>query len=127
MSRETISILIVEDEEMVRVNLEDFLEDEGFELKCADSGEQGLGFLNAGRFDIAVVDMRLPGINGNTFIKEAGKIQPNLKFVIHTGSTFYSLPPELREMGITNEQILLKPLSDMSVLSRVIRKLLSEK
>ncbi|OQX23448.1 MAG: two-component system response regulator [Desulfobacteraceae bacterium IS3] len=127
MSRETIRILIVEDEEMVRVNLEDFLEDEGFDLKSADSGEQGIAFLNAGLFDIAVVDMRLPGINGNTFIKEAGKIQPNLKFVIHTGSTFYSLPAELREMGITNEEILLKPLSDMSILSRVIRKLLSEK
>lgn len=127
MSRQAIRILIVEDEEMVRVNLEDFLGDEGFESKSAESGEQGLDFLNAERFDIAVADMRLPGMNGNTFIKEAVKIQPNLKFIIHTGSTFYSLPPELGEMGITNEQILLKPLSDMSRLSRIIRNLLSER
>ncbi|OQX27944.1 MAG: hypothetical protein BWK80_02785 [Desulfobacteraceae bacterium IS3] len=122
-----MSILIVEDEEMVRINLEDFLADEGFEVKSTDSGEAGLENLSKRTFSTVVVDMRLPGIDGNTFIKNAKKMQPNLNVVIHTGSTFYSVPRELQDMGITQEHVLLKPLSDMSVLSRLILKLRSEK
>lgn len=121
-----IKILIVEDEEMVRINLADFLEDEGFEVESADSGEAGLEILGRGRVDVAVVDMRLPGIDGNTFIREAKKRQKDLHVIIHTGSTFYSLPRELRELGITEKQILLKPLSDMGILTQAIRELRSE-
>jgi len=127
MEPREISILIVEDEEMVRINLEDFLADEGFEVKSTDSGEAGLENLSKRTFSTVVVDMRLPGIDGNTFIKNAKKMQPNLNVVIHTGSTFYSVPRELQDMGITQEHVLLKPLSDMSVLSRLILKLRSEK
>ncbi len=123
MKQPEISILIVEDEEMVRINLEDFLQDEGFEVKSVSSGEAGLEILSKAAFSTVVADMRLPGIDGNTFIKNAKKIQPNLNVVIHTGSTFYSVPRELREIGITQEQVLLKPLSDMSILSRLILKL----
>ncbi len=122
MEPREISILIVEDEEMVRINLEDFLADEGFEVKSTDSGEAGLENLSKRTFSTVVVDMRLPGIDGNTFIKNAKKMQPNLNVVIHTGSTFYSVPRELQDMGITQEHVLLKPLSDMSVLSRLILK-----
>lgn len=116
-------ILIIEDEEMVRMNLEDFLEDEGADVKSAESGEKGLEFLNDKKFDMAVVDMRLPGMDGNTFIKKAKKMQPELSIIIHTGSAFYSLPSELRELGITEDHILLKPLSDMGILSRTVNKL----
>jgi len=123
MMRQQIKILIVEDEEMVRINLEDFLQDEGFEVESVGSGEAGLEVLSTAMFSTVVVDMRLPGIDGNAFIKEAKKIQPKLNVVIHTGSTFYSPPAELRDIGITQEQVLLKPLSDMSVLSRLILKL----
>ncbi|MDM8525306.1 response regulator [Desulfococcaceae bacterium HSG8] len=121
-----LKILIVEDEEMVRVTLEDFLEDEGFEVRSADSGERGIELLDECQFEVAVVDMRLPGMDGNTFIKTAKKIQPRLDFIIHTGTAFYSLPQELRDMGITNSNILPKPLSDMELLIRAIEKLKSE-
>jgi len=121
--QEIIKILIVEDEEIVRVNLEDFLEDEGFEAKSADSGEAGLEILEKEDFDVAIVDMRLPGIDGNTFIKKAKKMQTHLNIVIYTGSTFYSLPRELRQLGITEKQVLLKPLRDMGVLSQTIREM----
>jgi DNA-binding NtrC family response regulator len=117
------SILIVEDEDMVRINLEDFLEDEGADVKSAESGEKGLEFLKDKKFDVAVVDMRLPGMDGNTFIKKAKKIQPALSVIIHTGSAFYSLPPELSALGVTENHILLKPLSDMGILSRAIKEL----
>jgi len=60
---------------MVRINLEDFLEDEGFEVESAGNGEAGLELVDRCRFDVAVVDMRLPGIDGNAFIKEAKKMQ----------------------------------------------------
>ncbi len=68
-------ILIVEDEDMLRINLEDFLEDEGFCVKSSGSGEAALEMLYEESFDLLVADMRLPGIDGNTFVREAKKIQ----------------------------------------------------
>lgn len=124
MNRQEIKILILEDEEMVRINLEDYLEDEGFEVISAETGEKGLEFVRANHFDIAIVDMRLPGMDGNTFIIKAKTLQKNMQIIIHTGSTFYSLPREFRGLGITEKQILLKPLSDMGILTRTIRELM---
>ena len=125
MNKAKPRILIVEDEEMVRINLEDFLEDDGFAVRAVGSGEQGLEVLDVDLFDAVIVDMRLPGIDGNAFIRAAGKKQPDLRFLIHTGSADYSLPSDIMELGVTSEQILLKPVADMRIISQIITTLLT--
>lgn len=117
------TVLIVDDEEMIRINLECFLEDEGFTVFSADSGEAALKFLSEHPCDIAVVDMRLPGIDGNSVILKAHRLYPNMRFLIHTGSSEYSLPDSLLSVGLKAEHILLKPLADMQVLLHAIETL----
>lgn len=117
-------ILIVDDEELYRWNLCDFIEDEGFIPLGVETGEKGLEALSNQSFDLAIVDMRLPGMNGNTFIEKAQKIDPNLKFIVHTGSTEYSLPLELKKFHLTEEQVLYKPLKTIELLIDKINYLL---
>jgi CheY-like chemotaxis protein len=119
-------VLVVDDEEMIRVNLEAYLEDEGYEVLAADSGEAALEILKTEKVDFAIVDMRLPGIDGNIVILEARKLDPKLRVVIHTGSSEYVVPPELLEIGITQKNVLLKPLSDMKILVEMVNKLIAE-
>jgi two-component system nitrogen regulation response regulator NtrX len=57
-------ILVVDDEPGVRTALEGILQDEGFEVKSAGSGEEGLLLLQTGRFDAVLLDVWLPGIDG---------------------------------------------------------------
>ena len=117
-----IRVLVVDDEEMVRMNLVDYLEDDGYELYDSDSAESALTLLESQTVDIGIIDMRLTGMDGNSFILEAHRKNPEMKFLIHTGTSNYSLPESLRNIGITKDQIFIKPVLDMSILSEAIKK-----
>lgn len=127
MDVSNVKVFIVDDESVVCSNVAAFLEDEGFTVFSAVSGEEALDFLLKQKIDIAIVDMRLPGIDGDTLILKAHEVQPVLKFLIHTGSTNYFVSKSLEEIGVKNEHIFRKPLVDMSVLTKGIINLLEGK
>ena len=127
MDISNIKVLVVDDEITVCSNVTAFLEDEGFIVFSAASGEEALDLLLKQKIDVAIIDMRLPGIDGDTLILKAHEIYPVLKFLIHTGSTNYFVPKSLEEIGVKNEQIFRKPLVDMSVLTKGIINLLEGK
>jgi len=127
MDISNIKVFVVDDESVVCSNVAAFLEDEGFTVFSAASGEEALDLILKQEIDVAIIDMRLPGINGDTLILKAHEIQPALKFLIHTGSTNYSVSKSLEEIGVKKEQVFRKPLLDMSVLTKGILKLLEGK
>jgi CheY-like chemotaxis protein len=120
-------ILVVDDEPSIRRSIRAFLEDEGFTVRTTVSGEEGLQLLAAERFDGVIVDMRLPGMDGNTFILQAYRMQPVLIFLIYTGSVGYVPPPELEAIGIRPEATLRKPLHDLAVLSTRLHTIRDER
>jgi two-component system, OmpR family, response regulator len=119
-------VLVVDDEEMVRENLGAYLDDEGFAVVLAGSAEQGLTQLAEHDCDVAVVDMRLPGMNGNRFIQEAHAARPRLRFLVHTGSLNYVPPAEFAELGIGGGRVFIKPVPDMSVIAEAIRQIVAQ-
>jgi len=127
MRESDIRVLVVDDENVVCSNVIAFLEDEGFTVFSAPSGEDALRLLHSREVDVGIIDMRLPGIDGNTFILRAHEMKPIMKFLIHTGSTNYSLPASLVEMGISPKQVFRKPLVDMQQLVDAIRNIMEEK
>ena len=62
--RENPSVLVVDDEEIMREILESLLTREGYRVTLAASGEEALELAKAASFDIAMVDVMMPGING---------------------------------------------------------------
>lgn len=127
MDISNIKVLVVDDEVAVCSNVAAFLEDEGFMVFSAVSGEEALDILLKQNIDVAIIDMRLPGIDGDMLIVKAHELQPLLKFLIHTGSINYSISSSLQEIGIRTEQVFRKPLMDMGVLTKGILKLLEGK
>ncbi|WP_461209969.1 response regulator [Desulfocurvus sp. DL9XJH121] len=118
-----ITILVLDDEQMVRENLEAFLEDEGLTPLTASNGEKALSILAENSVQVGIIDMRLPGMAGSEFIVRAHKVSPDTKFIVHTGSTNYKLPQELREVGVTYDDVFIKPLADMNVVLTAIARL----
>ena len=118
----TYSILVIDDEDAVRKNIVSFFEDEEFIVQEAKTAEEGLDLLKNKTYDIAIVDMRLPGMDGNSFILNAQQYASKMQFIIHTGSTSYTLPRELMDLGISGDQVFLKPLTDMQVMLDAINK-----
>ncbi|MFO7911792.1 MAG: response regulator, partial [Desulfotignum sp.] len=82
----TRQFLILDDEESIRQSIAAFMEDEGYNVFQAETSEDALEIVKNHHIDKAVVDIRLPGVDGNTFMVEAAKINPDMKFVVHTGS-----------------------------------------
>ena len=85
MRKDKGRILVVDDEESIRRNLCIYLEDEEFEVSAAESGEEALEMLTHSSFEAAIVDIRLPGMDGNTFIERAHKLDMELGFLVFTG------------------------------------------
>ncbi len=106
-------ILIVDDDECVAGNIQAYLEDEGYQVCIASSGEQALLVLDECKPDFAIVDMRLPGMDGNNFIQQASVIQNQLQFLIHTGSIEYTLPDFLRTNNKVRQSVFFKPIVNM--------------
>jgi len=69
------------------------------------------------------MDMRLPDMDGNTAIRVFHELYPEIEFLIHTGSSSYSLPEDLRAMGLDDDRIYHKPLGDMAPLAAAVRAL----
>ncbi|MBL4796666.1 MAG: response regulator [Oleispira sp.] len=109
-------ILIVDDDESVYSNIQAYLEDEGYQVCIAESGEQGLICLKTLRPQFAIVDMRLPGMAGDQFIRQAQRLQAGLQFLIHTGSVEYQLPDFLQGHPQVRQSIFYKPLLNMESL-----------
>lgn len=120
------SILIVDDEKDIPSLIRDYLEDETeFLVQHATTAEEGLKMMHSSPPDLCMVDIRLPGMDGNTFIAKALAIHPACKIIIHTGSLDYTIPSVLKRLGIHEQCILFKPVMHLHQYVEKITELLA--
>lgn len=112
-------IMIIDDEERIRQLLFDYLEDYGFALRGCVSAEEALDELAARPADLCIVDMRLPGMDGQAFILAANSRALCGKYVLHTGSMDFTLTPELAACGLGEADVFFKPADMASMLARI--------
>lgn len=116
-------VLVVDDEASIRESLAEFLRDFDMQVATSSNAEEALALLAENPFDVVIADLRLPGITGDAMIPKAHQLQPDLRFLIHTGSIDYRLSSELVALGLTHKHIILKPLSDLTSLIEKIEAL----
>lgn len=116
-------ILVVDDDKSVLLSTVSFFEDEGYDVVSAESAEDALELLADEPVAVAVVDMRLPVMDGNDFIRAAADMKPGLKFIVLTGSAQYNIPTDIQSLGVTPEHVLKKPLVEMKVLMDAVQDL----
>src|ERR1041384_3784792 len=78
------TILVVDDEEIMREILETLLTREAYEVRLAASGEEGLELARALPFDAALVDIMMPGLDGIATLDELKRIDEDLAVIIIT-------------------------------------------
>jgi two-component system response regulator AtoC len=78
-------ILLLDDEEALRLVVGERLRDEGFEVTEAGSGEDALRLLDGFAFDVIISDLRLPGIDGRVVIDAALDRYPGIIAIVVTG------------------------------------------
>jgi CheY-like chemotaxis protein len=117
-----IGVLLVDDDEMIRDCITAYLEDEGLQVFAAASAKEGLQKIAVIRPNVCISDMNMPGMNGEEFIKNAFVLSPQTAYLLHTGM-FYSLSAELLQIGMTADDVLLKPIHDLAQLSAKIKRI----
>lgn len=118
-----VRILVLDDEPRIRELIAQFLEDfDEYEVVTAHSGEEALKAIEEGSVSVCIVDIRLPGMSGAEFIRLTREKTPSSRFIIHTGSVEIWELAEQLGLGLTSEDVFLKP-ADLDALLERIRQL----
>lgn len=110
-------LLLVEDEEHIAEAVQDALRDEGFEVTWVAEGEDALQLLRGGSFDLVLLDVRLPGIDGFETcrtLRERGDTTPVL-FLTALRDT----DSRVRGLAIGGDDYLPKPFHLAELLARI--------
>jgi len=115
------SVLIVDDELLIRDTLAEFLAQEGFEVVACDDGEKALALASERRFDIALCDVQLPGIDGIELLERLLKISPQTFILLVTAYATVENAIEAFQRGA--QDYLMKPIVLDEVHSKIRRLL----
>ena len=111
------SVLVIDDEEVMREILESLLTADGHRVTTAGTGEEGLALARSSSFDAAVVDVMLPGIDGIETLQELKKLDDELPVVLVTA--FASVETAIAAMKRGAFDYITKPFKNDEVLAVV--------
>jgi two-component system response regulator PilR (NtrC family) len=108
------SILVIDDEEIMREILETLLVREGYDVRLAESGAEGVELARSSEFDVVIVDVMMPGMNGLDTLAELKKIDDDLPAVMITA--FASVETAIAAMKSGAFDYITKPFKNDEVL-----------
>lgn len=120
------TLLIVDDEEIEREGMAQFIPWDSYEIKVvstARNGAEGLGKIAKFRPDLAIVDIKMPVMNGIEMIRQAKEQYPDMTFVVLSGYGDYEFTSQAMELGVRH--YILKPC-DESKMIPVLNKAFAE-
>lgn len=110
-------VLVVDDEPTIRETLAEMLRTEDREVVTAASGEEALALLQDEIFDLMLLDLIMPGLDGLQVMEKALKIAPNTIIIMLTAHG--TLPSAIQAMRHGAHDYLLKPASAPKIMASV--------
>ncbi|MDE0959452.1 MAG: response regulator [Planctomycetota bacterium] len=110
-SHSKLDILVVDDDPFVRETIQIFLESEGMKVRTADCGEDGIAQLHQAEPDVALVDLRMPRMNGLEVLRAFKDYAPEVEVVMATGDA--TLESALSAMRSGAYTYIEKPIVDL--------------
>jgi len=104
-----LRVLVVDDEEVIRVLFRDVLEDMGYRVRVAANGESAIKVLEEEPFDLIITDIRMPGIDGMELLRISKENYPEIDVIIITGYASVETAVEAMKLGAID--YLTKPLN----------------
>jgi response regulator RpfG family c-di-GMP phosphodiesterase len=114
-------VLVVDDEPQIRDLLSSILQREGYAVTTRKDGPAGLEAVRAGRVDVVITDLKMPGMSGLDLIQEARRIRPELGSILITGYASTETAVEALRGGA--DDFVTKPFG-VDQLRRVVERVL---
>lgn len=111
------NILIVDDEKGLRLGTQRLLEEEGYLVSAAENGTEGLKLGIGADFDVAIIDLKMPDIDGLDVLKEIKRIHPNTVCFIATAFASYDTAIQSTRLGAFG--YIQKPFSPEELIYQV--------
>ena len=118
------NILVVDDETDVRKTLSSILVKEGYSVETVENGKQAIRASEKSLFDVALIDIKLPDMEGTELLRRLEEEQPHMVKIIITG--FPTLENAMKTVNEGADGYVLKPF-DVQKLLEMIRKHLTKK
>jgi two-component system, NtrC family, nitrogen regulation response regulator NtrX len=111
------AVLIVDDEESIRLLLKEYCEIMGLEVYLAGSGFEGWSLYTGQSFGLVLCDVSMPGMDGFEFYEKISEINPHQKFIFISGYAFASKRKALmqRSLGLLQKPFYLHDLNQQLV------------
>ena len=103
-----LRILVVDDDDGMAETLVDILEDAGLTVETASDGFQAVEMVQENGFDLALMDIRMPGMNGVEAFKRIKNVDPAMRVAMMTAFTQEALIQEAYDEGA--REVFFKPL-----------------
>ena len=122
IEKKKVNILVAEDEADLRDILKVTLEQEGYRVILVSDGDEAIRKIEKKSFQVALIDLKMPGVNGKELVSKIKQINPRVPIVIVTGS------PDFKEEVSLRKQVyeyIYKPFR-LNELVRVIKEALRQ-
>lgn len=103
------TLLVIDDEKNIREGLAADFEMDGYDVKIAANGDEGLEFLSKGDIDLVITDLRMPGTSGENVLKKVTREMPGIPVIVLTGHG--SIDAAVSAMQNGAYDFLTKPLN----------------
>lgn len=110
-------ILVIDDEAIVRTSCIRTLEPEGYEIKLAASGKEGIDLLQKETFGLVLLDLKMPDMDGIEVLNTINKTWPGTKVVMITGYSTVDTAVQALRLGAYN--FIEKPFTPDTLLNAV--------
>ncbi len=111
------SVLLIDDEPVLRETISDSLRHEGFEVTTGSSGEEGIESFKSQSHDLVIVDLIMEGMGGIEVSKEILKLKPETPVMILTGHG--SLATAIEALQLKLHDYILKPIDRADLIEKV--------
>ncbi len=119
----TATVLVIDDDGMIRSYLGSVLAEEGYEILSAATGEEGLALLRAKPVDVIVLDLMLPDRSGISILQDVKQTEPGVQVIMLTA--FSGVPSAVKAMKLGAYDYIAKP-TDVSRLKLTVSRALKE-
>ena len=123
MTGENTRVLVVDDEEIVRESLGGWLQEDGFQVSSAPDGRTAVEMMKRDRWNVMLVDLKMPGMDGLQVLEEARKLQPEAAIIMMTA--YATVDTAVTAMKLGAFDYLVKPF-DPEELSLLMQKVVAQ-
>jgi signal transduction histidine kinase len=119
----TEKILVIDDEKHIRLTAREMLRTLGYTIECAENGIEGLKLLQKESFDLVILDMVMPKMNGKETFAEIQRKYSRVKVILASG---FSRDGDVQEMQKQGLKAFIRKPYRKAKLAQLIRKVLDE-